>query len=77
MLADAIQQGIDKGDWKPGEKLPSRRSLQDMHGLAYGTVMKALEHLEELGYVENRSREGSFVASPETRAYAARLRRNP
>lgn len=50
-----------RGEWKPGEKMPSENELAQMFGVSRITVRQALQKLNVLGMVETRLGEGSFV----------------
>ena len=55
-----IAKGIDSGLLKPGDRLPSERSLCDQLGVSRATVRRAVEALIADGLVEARGR-ASFV----------------
>ncbi|MBR9871094.1 MAG: PLP-dependent aminotransferase family protein [Gammaproteobacteria bacterium] len=61
LLEDEIEQGIVAGRWKCGERLPSIRTLCDLHGCAKITIQHALQRLEAKGLIESRERAGFFV----------------
>jgi DNA-binding transcriptional MocR family regulator len=60
-LAQDIQSQIGRGDFLPGEKLPSLRTLKGKLGLGLNTVYQAYVELETLGLVEARAKSGFFV----------------
>src|SRR6185437_14217030 len=66
---DAIRNGI----LRPGERLPSARSLASQLGAARGTVDLAYTLLSSEGYIVGRGAAGTFVAQGLTAA----IRRPP
>lgn len=50
-----------RGEWMPGEKMPSENELAQMFEVSRITVRQALQKLNVLGMVETRLGEGSFV----------------
>ncbi len=60
-LADDIQDSIMKGNFSPGEKLPSLRKLHLQLGLSISTVHQAYIELEKRGRVEAREKSGFYV----------------
>jgi GntR family transcriptional regulator len=57
-----IADDIQASDLRPGDRLPSERSLCDGLGVSRATVRRAIEELVAEGLVEQRGR-GTFVAS--------------
>jgi DNA-binding GntR family transcriptional regulator len=55
-----IARGIESGALRPGDRLPSERSLCGELGVSRATVRRAIEELAGDGLVESRGR-GSFV----------------
>jgi len=62
-LAAALRQRVVDGDWPPGSALPAETSLAAEHGVALGTLRRALELLAEQGLIERRHGKGTFVRS--------------
>jgi len=60
-LADSIARQIAEGVFKPGDKLPSLRTLAALHGYAKNTVVAAFELLVARELVEPRRGSGYFV----------------
>jgi GntR family transcriptional regulator len=60
-LAAALRQRIVDGEWPPGTALPAETSLAAEHGVALGTLRRALELLAEQGLIERRHGRGTFV----------------
>lgn len=61
--ADYVAGQIERGDLRPGQKLPAERDLADEWGIAYQTVRRAMRELRERGLVVSRVGKGTFVAS--------------
>lgn len=67
-LAKLVQQAIEKGQLANGSKLPPHRYLADQLGVTPGTVSKAYQELERLGYLQARVGDGSYIRTlPQTR----------
>jgi GntR family transcriptional regulator len=60
-LAAALRQRVVDGEWPPGTALPAETSLAAQHGVALGTLRRALELLAEQGLIERRHGRGTFV----------------
>ena len=56
-----VKNKILQGDFKAGEKLPSKRVMADKMGCSIVTVESAYAMLEEEGYIRPRERSGYFV----------------
>lgn len=57
---------IKNGSYKPGEKLPSIRSMKNELHVSISTIYQAYSELERLGMVEARPRSGYFVKAAST-----------
>jgi DNA-binding FadR family transcriptional regulator len=51
-IVNQIENSIADGTFKPGEKLPAPRQLQDFLGVSRGTLREALKVLEQKGLIE-------------------------
>lgn len=60
-LAAALRQRIMDGEWPPSTALPAETSLASEHGVALGTLRRALELMAEQGLIERRHGKGTFV----------------
>ena len=58
----ALAEAIQRGDFKPGEKLPSERELQSLLGISRATIRQALNDLASSGLIYTRSGKGTYVA---------------
>jgi DNA-binding LacI/PurR family transcriptional regulator len=52
---------IVNGQFAPGQRLPSRRELQRRYRVSVATVHRAIEMLEQQGFVRSQQGAGSFV----------------
>ena len=62
-LAAALRQRVVRGEWMPGTALPAEQALAAEHGVALGTLRRALELLVEQGLIERIHGKGTFVRS--------------
>lgn len=60
-LAEALRHRIVEGQWPPGAPLPAETNLAREHGVALGTLRRALELLSDQGLIERRHGKGTFV----------------
>lgn len=75
-LYDGVRRAILSGRLRPGARLPSTRTLAAELGIARVTAALAFDQLRAEGYIEGRSRAGTFVAStiPDAHLTAAPVR---
>ncbi|MFG1707441.1 GntR family transcriptional regulator [Nonomuraea sp. M3C6] len=64
-LAWIIREKIKSGDLEERQLVPSESSLQQEHGIARGSVRRAMELLREEGWVVTIQGRGTFVAPRE------------
>lgn len=62
-IADEISDHIDRGLYRPGDRLPGVRALSRRRRVSIATVVAAYQRLEDDGLVEARERSGFFVRS--------------
>ena len=60
-VTDFIEQGIEKGTYVEGKKLPSERELSTRFGVDRITVRKAMDILSEKGLIDRIAGSGTFV----------------
>jgi GntR family transcriptional regulator len=60
-LAAALRARIVAGEWPGGTALPAEQSLAAEHGVALGTLRRAMELLAEQGMIERLHGRGTFV----------------
>ena len=58
-----ILQGLDRGEWKPGESIPSELELAARFQVSQGTVRKAIDELAAENLLIRRQGKGTFVAT--------------
>ena len=63
-LTELLLDSIRRGDWRPGDMLPTEQQLQEQHQLSRTTVRQALRELELEGVVRRYRGRGTFVAEP-------------
>ena len=61
-LQMSILEDIEKGRWKPGEKIPTEKALAEIHRVSIGTVKKAILNLTFEGYLYRIQGKGTFLA---------------
>jgi GntR family transcriptional repressor for pyruvate dehydrogenase complex len=61
VIVRQIQQSIDNGDLKPGDKLPSEREMSEMFGVCRASVREASRALTVMGYLEVFQGKGAFL----------------
>ncbi len=65
-LYGVIKEKILSGEYKAGEKLPSKRVMADIRGCSVITVQLAYSMLADEGYILSRERSGYFVSGIDT-----------
>jgi GntR family transcriptional regulator len=58
-----ITQGLETGEWKPGELIPSEVELAARYKVSQGTVRKAIDELAADNLLVRRQGKGTFVAT--------------
>lgn len=61
-FAGLLRRQIEEGVLKPGDRLPSRNEIRELHQIAQPTIDKAQAILEREGLIVRRERQGVFVA---------------
>jgi GntR family transcriptional repressor for pyruvate dehydrogenase complex len=59
--AAAIAAAIQRGEYRPGARIPSERELAEEHGVSRPTIREALIALEVIGLIRSRHGSGIFV----------------
>ena len=70
-----ILQGLQQGEWKPGEVIPSEMELAARYRVSQGTVRKAVEELAAEHLLVRRQGRGTFVATHAARQVQYRFLR--
>ncbi|MFQ5666828.1 MAG: FadR/GntR family transcriptional regulator [Candidatus Binatia bacterium] len=60
-VVEQFKRLISEGKLQPGQRLPTEKELAETLRISRPTLREALMVLEAMGYVEIRSREGTFV----------------
>ncbi|MUM77945.1 FCD domain-containing protein [Pseudodesulfovibrio sp. F-1] len=68
-----IKAMIDRGELRPGDRLPPERRLAGMFAVSRNTVREAIKALAEQELVESRQGAGTFVRSADEARFAATL----
>lgn len=58
-----LLRGLQSGEWKPGEAIPSETELAARYRVSQGTVRKAIDELAAEHLLVRRQGRGTFVAS--------------
>ena len=61
-VKNRISYLVGSGKFKPGDRLPTVRSLAVKLDISYNTVNRAYMDLEREGYIQTRKGRGTFVA---------------
>lgn len=73
-----LTRGLQDGEWKPGELIPSETELAARFGVSQGTVRKAVDELAAANLLVRRQGRGTYVAThQEDRAQFRFLRLRP
>ena len=62
-IKDLLVQALDRGDWKPGEVIPSETELALRFQVSQGTVRKAVDELAAENLLLRRQGKGTFVST--------------
>jgi DNA-binding transcriptional MocR family regulator len=60
-FANKLAEMINKGIFKPGDKLPSIRELHQKKDLSIGTILQSFYHLVDKGLIASKEKSGYFV----------------
>ncbi len=67
-VAESLRQRIRLGQWRSGQHVPGRAALAREHGVALGTVERAVATLISEGMLRADDRRGTFVTGSESDA---------
>ena len=62
-IKSLILQGLEAGEWKPGDLIPSEMELAARYRVSQGTVRKAIDELAANHLLVRRQGKGTFVAT--------------
>ncbi|HEY2949476.1 MAG TPA: GntR family transcriptional regulator [Micromonosporaceae bacterium] len=60
-IADQLRARLRRGDWAPGERLPSIPAIAEMFGVAKQTVQRTIDQLRVEGLLITKPGSGTFV----------------
>jgi len=66
-IAGQLRARINRGDWAPGERLPSIPALATQFGVAKQTVQRTIDQLRIEGLLITRPGSGTFVRGTKRR----------
>ena len=58
-----LMEALTRGEWKPGEAIPSERRIAERFGISIGTVRKAIDELVAENILIRQQGRGTFVAT--------------
>ncbi len=64
-LINILKEGIEKGVYRPGDRLPSESQLCKKHGLSPMTVRRSINALLDQGVVTTTQGSGTYVKVPD------------
>lgn len=73
IVIDQIKQSIERGELKPGEKLPSERDLAEVLSVSRATVREAMSVLEAMRIVKVLPGVGIFLEENPNKELVARM----
>src|SRR5690606_42078506 len=62
-IKELLVQSLERGEWKPGEAIPSEVELASRFQVSQGTVRKAIDELAAENLLLRRQGKGTFVAT--------------
>jgi GntR family transcriptional regulator len=62
-IKDLLLEGLRRGEWRPGEAIPSELDLAARFRVSQGTVRKAIDELAAENLLVRRQGKGTFVAT--------------
>lgn len=63
-LKELLLGKIQRGEWKPGEQIPTEEEIQMQYEISRTTVRQALRELELDGKISRQAGKGTFVTHP-------------
>ena len=63
-IANRVRQLIEKGTYRPGDRIPSVRQMSEQQGVSISSVLQAYMQLESEGVIEARPQSGYYVCAP-------------
>ena len=62
-IKSLILQGLESGEWRPGEVIPSETELASRFNVSQGTVRKAIDEMAAENLLVRRQGKGTYVGS--------------
>lgn len=62
-IKSLITQGLESGEWRPGEAIPSESDLAGRFSVSQGTVRKAVDEMVAENLLVRRQGKGTYVAT--------------
>ena len=62
-IKSLILQGLESGEWRPGDAIPSENELATRFSVSQGTVRKAIDEMAAENLLIRRQGKGTYVAS--------------
>jgi len=62
-IKSLILQGLESGEWRPGEAIPSETELATRFSVSQGTVRKAIDEMAAENLLVRKQGKGTYVAS--------------
>jgi GntR family transcriptional regulator len=62
-IKSLMLQGLESGEWRPGEVIPSETELAQRFNVSQGTVRKAIDEMAAENLLVRKQGKGTFVAS--------------
>jgi GntR family transcriptional regulator len=63
-IADFLRKAIESGEYKPGDRLPTEKELEEKFNTSKSPIRQALDALRFEGLIFRHPGRGTFVASP-------------
>jgi GntR family transcriptional regulator len=63
-VADDLRRAVERGEYRPGQRLPSGRALARQYNVALNTAQRAVDVLKDEGVLISYPPRGVFVRSP-------------
>ena len=65
-VANSLRQQVIDGVFQPGERLPRQHDLAHQFQVAFTTLKRALDLLEQEGYIVRKVGQGTYASIPDT-----------
>lgn len=65
-VVDSIRGKIESGEWRPGDRLPTKIELAAAYGVSAAVIDAAMIELRMAGLVRGQQGKGVYVADGET-----------